>query len=79
MRLLAHVTRESDELFLMGVLAICLSVALLADLLGLSLEVGAFVAGLMLSGPEDSERTLRQVRTPMQMLRIVTLGISGGR
>lgn len=47
LRLLART--ESRELFLLGVVALCLGIALLTEQLGLSIEMGAFVAGLMIS------------------------------
>ncbi|CAI5536407.1 unnamed protein product [Closterium sp. Naga37s-1] len=61
--LLLRLARGSfnSEIYHLGVVAICLCVALLSEGLGLSLEVGAFVAGLMLSGNSYSERTLHQV------------------
>lgn len=40
---------KNQELFLMSTLLICLSVALLTSELGMSLAVGAFLAGLMIS------------------------------
>jgi CPA2 family monovalent cation:H+ antiporter-2 len=40
---------KNRELFLMSTLLICLSVALLTSALGMSLAVGAFLAGLMIS------------------------------
>jgi monovalent cation:H+ antiporter-2, CPA2 family len=40
---------KNQELFLMSTLLICLSVALLTSALGMSLAVGAFLAGLMVS------------------------------
>ncbi|KAK3247646.1 hypothetical protein CYMTET_42862 [Cymbomonas tetramitiformis] len=61
LRLLSRLSRQTEELFQLGVVAICLMLALLSENLGLSIEVGAFIAGLMLSGPEYSERTLKQV------------------
>ncbi|CAI5501957.1 unnamed protein product [Closterium sp. Naga37s-1] len=61
--LLLRLARGSfnSEIYHLGVVAVCLCVALLSEGLGLSLEVGAFVAGLMLSGNSYSERTLHQV------------------
>lgn len=50
MRLLARLSRHNLELFHLGIVAHCFCVALLSEWLGLSLEVGAFVAGLTLSG-----------------------------
>jgi monovalent cation:H+ antiporter-2, CPA2 family len=40
---------RNQELFLMSILLICLSVALLTSALGMSLAIGAFLAGLMIS------------------------------
>jgi monovalent cation:H+ antiporter-2, CPA2 family len=52
---------ESRELFLLGVCAICLSIALLTEHLGLSIEMGAFVAGLMISEAEYADEALTYV------------------
>ena len=50
-RLLLSVVRtRSRELFLMAALGICLAVSLLTAAIGLSLSLGAFLAGLLLSG-----------------------------
>ncbi len=46
--------RRNQELFLMSILLICLSVALLTSELGMSLALGAFLAGLMISESEYS-------------------------
>jgi CPA2 family monovalent cation:H+ antiporter-2 len=59
LRLLAKT--ESRELFLLGVCAICLGIALLTEHLGLSIEMGAFVAGLMISEVEYADQTLAYV------------------
>ena len=56
LRLLAGT--ESKELFLLGVVSICLGIALLTEYLGLSIEMGAFVAGLMISEVEYADETL---------------------
>ncbi len=45
---------KNQELFLMIILLICLSVALLTSALGMSLAFGAFLAGLMISESEYS-------------------------
>lgn len=52
---------ESRELFLLGVVALCLGIALLTEHLGLSIEMGAFVAGLMVSEVEYADQTLTYV------------------
>lgn len=46
---------RNQELFLMSVLLICLSVALLTSELGITLAFGAFLAGLMISESEYSD------------------------
>ncbi|WP_017662419.1 cation:proton antiporter domain-containing protein [Baaleninema simplex] len=53
--------RESDELFLLGVVALCLGIAILTDRLGFSIEMGAFVAGLTISEVEYADQTLTYV------------------
>lgn len=59
LRLLART--ESRELFLLGVVALCLGIALITEELGLSIEMGAFVAGLMISEVEYADQTLSYV------------------
>ncbi len=59
LRLLART--ESRELFLLGVVALCLGIALLTEEMGLSIEMGAFVAGLMISEVEYADQTLSYV------------------
>ncbi len=59
LRLLART--ESREIFLLGVVALCLGIALLTEHLGLSIEMGAFVAGLMISEVEYADQTLTYV------------------
>lgn len=59
LRLLART--ESRELFLLGVVALCLGIALLTEYLGLSIEMGAFIAGLMISEAEYADQTLAYV------------------
>ena len=45
---------KNQELFMMSIFAICLSVALLTSEMGISLAFGAFLAGLMISESEYS-------------------------
>ncbi len=52
---------ESQELFLLTVIALCLGVAWITSLLGLSIEMGAFVAGLMVAEVDYSEQALGKV------------------
>ncbi|MBD2259384.1 cation:proton antiporter [Pseudanabaena sp. FACHB-2040] len=48
----------SQELFLLGILVLCLGIALLTSALGLGIEMGAFVAGLMISNVEYADHAL---------------------
>jgi monovalent cation:H+ antiporter-2, CPA2 family len=59
LRLLA--STESRELFLLGIVTLCLGIALVTEKLGLSIEMGAFVAGLMISEVEYADQTLAYV------------------
>lgn len=52
---------ESRELFLLSVMVLCFAIALLTEYLGLSIEMGAFVAGLMISEVEYADQTLSYV------------------
>ena len=52
---------ESSELFLLSAIALCLSVALMTSSLGLSLEMGAFVAGVMISNIDYADQALAKI------------------
>lgn len=52
LQMIAHT--RNQELFMMSIFVICLSVALLTSELGISLAFGAFLAGLMISESEYS-------------------------
>ncbi|MEA5626547.1 cation:proton antiporter [Nostoc sp. UHCC 0251] len=52
---------ESTELFVLTVIALCLGVALVTAKLGLSIEMGAFVAGLMVSEIDHADHALAKV------------------
>ena len=61
-RLLKLLARtESRELFLLGIVVLCLGIALLAEQLHLSIAMGAFVAGLTISEVEYADQTLTYV------------------
>ena len=51
----------SQELFSLGILALCLGIALTTSAIGLSIEMGAFVAGLMISNVEYADNALDRV------------------
>ncbi|MBM3495391.1 MAG: hypothetical protein FJX72_13875, partial [Armatimonadetes bacterium] len=63
---LAHVTRlRSRELFILSVVTICLTTALVAEAAGVELALGAFLAGLVVGGSDYADEVLTQVR-PMR-------------
>lgn len=58
-RIIRSVARtESNELFLLTLIGLCLSVALITAKLGLSIEIGAFVAGLMIAEIDYADHAL---------------------
>jgi CPA2 family monovalent cation:H+ antiporter-2 len=69
---------QSHELFFIIVLAICMGAAALSQAMGLSLPLGAFVAGLMISGSDYAHETLGRllpVRDAFVALFFVTVGL----
>lgn len=61
-RLLYQVVRtRNNELFLLATLAICLLVAWLTSSIGLSLSLGAFLAGLIISESEYSHQAMSNI------------------
>ena len=78
-RILARVEKvASDELSLLLALTICLVVAALTELIGLSLALGAFVAGLLLGSSDFVHKLERQtlpLRDAFVALFFVTVGM----
>ncbi len=69
---------ESSELFLLAVIALCLGVALITDALGLSIEMGAFIAGLMISEVDYSDQALAKIlplRDTFASLFFISIGM----
>lgn len=61
-QILYHIARTGDrELFLLSIVAICLSVAWISSLAGLSLALGAFLAGLIISESPYSHQAFANV------------------
>ncbi|MEM7581184.1 MAG: cation:proton antiporter, partial [Cyanobacteria bacterium P01_A01_bin.80] len=52
---------ENNELFLLVVIALCLGVALVTAFLGLSIEMGAFIAGLMIAEIDYADQALAKI------------------
>jgi CPA2 family monovalent cation:H+ antiporter-2 len=60
--LIQHIAAtESSELFLLSVVALCLGVAWVTAQLGLSIEMGAFVAGLMIAEIDYADQALGKI------------------
>lgn len=77
-RLMGGVARtQTEELFLLVSLAICLGVAALVQATGLSLALGAFLAGMIISSSEYGHESLAQLlpmRDAFVALFFVTIG-----
>ncbi|MDH7515109.1 MAG: cation:proton antiporter [Bacteroidota bacterium] len=69
---------RSREAFLLSVLALCLGAAWVASLAGLSLALGAFLAGIMLADSDYSHRALTDVlplRDVLSSLFFISMGM----
>ena len=77
-RLMLAVSRaKSREMFTLSVFAICSGIAMLASLLHLSVALGAFIAGLVVSGSYYSHRVLSEV-LPFRDLFLTIFFVSAG-
>jgi len=77
-RLLEMVARAcSTEVFLLSVVAICFGTAYLTSLAGVSVSLGAFLAGLVVSESRHSEHALGEI-LPLQILFSATFFVSVG-
>ncbi|NEN94944.1 MAG: sodium:calcium exchanger [Moorea sp. SIO3I7] len=60
--LIKYIARtENSELFLITVIALCLGIALITAGLGLSVEMGAFVAGLMMAEIDYADQAVAKI------------------
>ena len=77
-RVLEAVARTcSQEIFLLTVVAICFGTAWLTSLAGVSLSLGAFLAGLVVSESRFSEMAIGEIM-PLQILFSATFFVSVG-
>ena len=78
-KMLDHIVRSrSRELFLLTIIVLCLGIAWLTSLGGLSLALGAFIAGLVISESEFSHQAMAEVlpfRDSFNSLFFVSIGI----
>ncbi|KAM2281520.1 hypothetical protein ACFX1S_042112 [Malus domestica] len=61
LKLMMQLSSQTNELYQLAVVAFCLLSAWCSDKLGLSLELGSFVAGVMISTTDLAQHTLDQV------------------
>ncbi|XP_026449101.1 K(+) efflux antiporter 6-like isoform X4 [Papaver somniferum] len=61
LKLMISLSSQTNELYQLAAVAFCLVVAWCSDKLGLSLELGSFAAGVMISTTDLSEHTLEQI------------------
>ncbi len=77
-RLLEGVARAcSPEVFLLSIVAICLGTAFLTAMAGVSLSLGAFLAGLLVSESRHSSQALGEI-LPLQILFAAAFFLSVG-
>src|SRR6266849_5460888 len=78
-KLLGHIVRSrSRELFLLTIIVSCLGIAWLTSLGGLSLALGAFIAGLVISESEYSHQAMAEVlpfRDSFNSLFFISIGM----
>ncbi|KAH7681996.1 putative K+/H+-antiporter-containing protein [Dioscorea alata] len=61
LKLMISLSSQTNELYQLAAVAFCLLVAWCSDKLGLSLELGSFAAGVMISTTDLSQHTLEQI------------------
>ncbi len=78
-KVLEYIVRSrSRELFLLTIIIICLGIAWLTSMSGLSLALGAFIAGLVISESEYSHQAIAEVlpfRDSFNSLFFISIGI----
>jgi CPA2 family monovalent cation:H+ antiporter-2 len=78
-RLLVEVVRSrSRELFVITIILVCLGIAWLSSLAGLSLALGAFIAGLIISESEYSHQAMAEIlpfRDSFNSLFFISIGM----
>ncbi len=77
--ILYHIVRTRNrELFLLGMIVICLGTATLTSMAGLSLAIGAFIIGLIISESEFSHQALSEIlplRDVFNSLFFISIGM----
>ena len=78
-RVMAYVTRtQHQEVLILGALGLCLSAAWITSIAGLSMALGAFIAGMAIAGSEEShvlEKALQPMRDAFTSVFFLSVGL----
>ncbi|KAL6221015.1 hypothetical protein ACLB2K_008767 [Fragaria x ananassa] len=77
LKLMISLSSQTNELYQLASVAFCLLVAWCSDKLGLSLELGSFAAGVMISTTDLGQHTLEQVEPIRNMFAALFLASIG--
>lgn len=77
LKLMIHLSSQTNELYQLAAVAFCLLLAWSSDKLGLSLELGSFVAGVMISTTDFAQHTLDQVEAIRNLFAALFLASIG--
>ncbi|ONK73030.1 uncharacterized protein A4U43_C04F26370 [Asparagus officinalis] len=77
LKLMVHLSTQTNELYQLAAVAFCLMLAWSSDKLGLSLELGSFVAGVMISTTDFAQHTLDQVEAIRNLFAALFLASIG--
>ncbi|KAF3321293.1 K(+) efflux antiporter 5 [Carex littledalei] len=77
LKLMTHLSSQTNELYQLGAVAFCLLLAWCSDVLGLSLELGSFVAGVMISTTDFAQHTMEQVEAIRNLFAALFLASIG--
>ena len=76
LRMISHL--QAQEVWVLGGLALCFGAAYLSHLAGLSLALGAFVAGVVIAGSDESHKvakTIEPIRDAFTAIFFMSLGL----
>lgn len=78
-RVMAYVTRTNhQEVLILGALGLCFGAAWITSLAGISMALGAFIAGMAIAGSEEShllDKTLQPMRDAFTSVFFLSLGL----
>ncbi|KAJ3682075.1 hypothetical protein LUZ60_014648 [Juncus effusus] len=77
LKLMIQLSSQTNELYQLAAVAFCLLLAWCSDMLGLSLELGSFMAGVMISTTDFAQHTLEQVEAIRNLFAALFLASIG--